>query len=443
MDIQRAIKLVEGFIADPRYPQAVMYNQLRQIFDVIDPGETALSKVIAWLLNPREGHGLGDYFIKALLRDAVVNSGECRPLCLMDVEQLALNNLNVKIEHSTSVKDKKRRIDILATDLTSKLIIVIEHKYGTKEQSDQLSAYSRWVESPLEGNTDFRLVRILMDGYEGLARENLQSAEREKWAIVSHQWLIDALEKIIDSESLQESSRWILKDLYIHLSGSYERDASFKPACSFITSMASDHSELIEGLASIELDDKDGEPINPYGWDDTDFIQWQQWLRPKQRDQVLQLHQFLIKNESLLASLTQYHRLQWIKESFDQSHPNQYEFAMYPGSTTYLDIFCLEWRMFENAEREKWPFYLQVIDERRDGKNAKSLRLYLRKSGFKDERLAEAFAECFGKRLGGTQDRRVKLAEVVMEPESNSDDKLMTEIRDMLKRIQAALLRVC
>lgn len=439
MDIQRAITLVEQLVTDKRYPQAVAYNQLRQVFDVIDPNETGLSKVIAWLLNPREGHGLGDYFIKALLRDAVVNSGECCPLSLLDVEQLALNNLNVKTEHSTSVKGKKRRIDILATDLTSRLVIVIEHKYGTKEQNNQLSDYSQWAESLLEDNTDFRLVRILIDGYEGLTKESLQSGECEKWAIVSHQWLIDALEKILDSDSLQESSRWMLKDLYIHLSDHYELDASFKPACSFIASMASDYSELIEGLGTIELNDRDNDTVSLYGWDDTDFLAWRRFLRPKQLDQVLKLHQFLIKNETLLASLSRYHRLQWIEESLEQSHPGKYVFA---SSGSYLDIYSPAWERYESEDHEYFPFYLQVEDKQLDGESVKLLRVYARKNAFENQDLANAFANSFGKRLGGTQNRRVKLMEVKITSESYSNEKLMSEIRDILKRIQSVLLQI-
>ena len=183
MEIQRAIELVESFIVDPRYQQAVVYNQCRQIFDVISPGETSLSKVIAWLLNPKEGHGLGDYFIKALLRDVVANNREICPLTLLDVEQLALQNLNVCVEYPHADSGNKRYIDILATDLSSKLVLVIEHKYGSKEQNNQLAAYSQWAESLVERNTDFKLVCILMDGHETFTRESLQAGEREKWAI--------------------------------------------------------------------------------------------------------------------------------------------------------------------------------------------------------------------------------------------------------------------
>ena len=278
-----------------------------------------------------------------------------------------------------------------------------------------------------------------MDGNEAVTREDLRPREREKWAIVSHQWLIDALAKIINSDSIQASSCWILKDLYIHLSHKYELDESFKPACSFIASMASKYSTLIEGLGAIELHDKDNKTVSLYGWDDTDFLVWRQCLRPKQRDQVLKIHQFLIKNETLLASLSRYHRLQWIEESLEQSHPGQYVFS---SSGSYLVIYSPDWERYESEDHEYYPFYLQVEDKQLDGESVKSLRVYVRKNAFEDQNLANAFANSFGKRLGDTQNRRVKLMEVKITPESYSDEKLMSEIRDILKRIQSVLLKI-
>lgn len=440
MEIQRAIELVEAFIVDPRYQQAVVYNQYRQIFDVISPGETSLSKVIAWLLNPREGHGLGDYFIKALLRDAVANNRQICPLTLLDVEQLALKNLNVCVEYPHADGDNKRYIDILATDLLSKLVLVIEHKYGSKEQNNQLAAYSKWAESLVASNPDFRLVRILMDGYETFTRESLQTSEQEKWAIVSHQWLIAALENIVHTDSLQESTRWILKDLLIHLTYRYDLDASFSKPYAFIKSMASDHSELVKSCRLIELDTTDGERHNLYEWDDVDFLQWQTALIPEQYSQVWQLHQFLVHNASLLLSLEEYHHLEWVEEKLNQAFPDQYTCDLYPGVKTYLEIFKNDWEKFQNKEQDRWPFYLELIDQTVGEKRQQCLRLYGRKTAFFNPDFGDAFAAKFNKRLATVADRRSRLAEVKLEDPTTSE--LMLEITEMLKRIDTVLLSI-
>ncbi|WP_257253144.1 MULTISPECIES: PD-(D/E)XK nuclease family protein [unclassified Endozoicomonas] len=440
MDLHRAIELVEQFIVDPRYQQAVVYNQYRQIFDVISPGETSLSKVIAWLLNPKEGHGLGDYFIKALLRDAVANDREIFPLTLLDVEQLALQNLNVCVEYLHAYGENKRYIDILATDLSNKLIIVVEHKYGSKEQNNQLAAYSQWAESLVENDPDLRLVRILMDGHETFTREILQSSEQEKWAIVSHQWLITALENIVHTDSLQESARWVLKDLLIHLTSRYDLDASFAEPYAFIKSMASDHRELVKNSRLIEVETTDGKRHKLYEWDDVDFLQWKSVLMSEQYSQIGQLHQFLVQNASLLLSLEQYHHLEWIEEKLNQTFPGQYTCDLYPGVKTYLEIFKNDWEKFQNKEQDYWPFYLELIDQTVGEKRQHCLIVYGRRTAFIEPDFGDAFAAKFNKRLAVGAERRYRLAEVKLEEPTTSE--LMLEITEMLKRIDSVLLSI-
>ena len=141
--MENTLHLVQQFIKDESYPVVSCWNQTRQIFDVLGLGENNLSKAFAWLLNPREAHGVGDYFIKALLRETVIKSKQRLPVSLLEIGSSSFHGMNVSLEYSLP---DKRRLDFLLTDIDHQLVIIIEHKYGSAEHGGQLAAYSEWAE---------------------------------------------------------------------------------------------------------------------------------------------------------------------------------------------------------------------------------------------------------------------------------------------------------
>ena len=64
-------KEIENFLLDENVRLCMDYGKERNLFTIIEPGERLHSKMLAWLLNPREGHLQGDYFIKALIRSVL------------------------------------------------------------------------------------------------------------------------------------------------------------------------------------------------------------------------------------------------------------------------------------------------------------------------------------------------------------------------------------
>ena len=64
-------KEIENFLLDEDVRFCMDYGKERNPFSIIEPGEWLHSKMLAWLLNPREGHLQGDYFIKALIRSVL------------------------------------------------------------------------------------------------------------------------------------------------------------------------------------------------------------------------------------------------------------------------------------------------------------------------------------------------------------------------------------
>lgn len=120
---------------DPRLPQLAALLRRSPRFNVLSAlglgrQELRHSELLAYLLDPRQPHGLGDRFVRALLTRAAPLLAE--PL---ELDSLALGNLVVQREWSF--------IDILVESPADKLAMIIENKVDSGEHSDQLGRYYR------------------------------------------------------------------------------------------------------------------------------------------------------------------------------------------------------------------------------------------------------------------------------------------------------------
>ena len=410
MQFKRAMLLVEKFIADERYPAVSSYNQNRQVFDVLGLKETSLSAVVAWLLNPTEGHGMGDYFIKALLREVIGNKDSDCPVSMLELDQMGLQNLSVWTEYPAfdSDKSEERYIDILASDLRNKLLIVIEHKYGSSETNNQLTAYSSWVEGIIKSQPGYRIIRILMDGHEKSEKGKLATDQQDKWTIISHSWLLGALKQCVEVEQ-GSASQWILKDLYICLSGEYALDTVFAGGIKLMAEMACDHLDLVENFTDIQFQDEGGETNDLWGMDDIDLVQ----LGENVPADVQWVFQFLKKNETLLVDLAKYARLEWVMESLKRSFPNRFDVELYGKKVTQLNIFQKSWKKFQVSGQTLWPVYLSVVDRREEEKSELRLKLHIQKDGIDADFPAQQLASQFGKKLSSNWKNRTLLEKVI------------------------------
>jgi hypothetical protein len=102
--------------------------------------EVRHSNFLAWLLDPAETHGIGDYFLKLFLKYVAVNNQNVlRQVNIIDIDSWDLDN--------TVVQKEWHAIDILLLDESNLFLCVIENKIDSGEHSDQLTRYQRIVES--------------------------------------------------------------------------------------------------------------------------------------------------------------------------------------------------------------------------------------------------------------------------------------------------------
>ncbi len=96
--------------------------------------EARHSAFLAFLLDPRQTHGLGDAFVKRFLQRVLQSAGGGElPISPIELDLWSLDGLLVLREW--------QNIDILLLDETHKLAVIIENKIDSGEHDDQLNRY--------------------------------------------------------------------------------------------------------------------------------------------------------------------------------------------------------------------------------------------------------------------------------------------------------------
>jgi hypothetical protein len=96
------------------------------------------SDFLAFLLDPRQNHRLGDAFVQRLLQKVLIATRHLAPpLSPVHLDSWDLSRLTVRREW--------QNIDILLVDPVNRLVVVVENKIDSGEHSGQLGRYLRVV----------------------------------------------------------------------------------------------------------------------------------------------------------------------------------------------------------------------------------------------------------------------------------------------------------
>ena len=101
------------------------------------------SNFLAFLLDPRESHSLGDLFLRRFLQE-VTRAAPEPTISITDLDGLDLTRTEVRREYEN--------IDIFLREPTQKITVVIENKVGTKQHDDQLKRYAEVVTKRFPGH---------------------------------------------------------------------------------------------------------------------------------------------------------------------------------------------------------------------------------------------------------------------------------------------------
>ena len=132
-------ELLGKFVSDPDLATLEANLKVFNVMSVlkVKTSETVFSSFLAWLLNPRENHGLGPYFLKYfLMRFAEISN----VFNVIDIDKLNLSNAIVRTEEIFHGK----RADITVRIDDEDLMIIIENKVRSTEGEEQTKNYVKF-----------------------------------------------------------------------------------------------------------------------------------------------------------------------------------------------------------------------------------------------------------------------------------------------------------
>lgn len=192
-------ELFQDFVSDPRVNKVIeALKRSNDIFDIISPLENQHSQILAWLFNPREGHGQGDAIFKDFLTAAYAGSYD-NILSNKDffatwtpsrIARTGFHSLTAKREFPLS---NGGRLDLLMIDTVNKILVVVENKHGTRLRKKQLENYYEEVSSLRKrpAFNKYSTAHIVLDrNYGGPTGDSDESkGPRNRWTFLDYQWL--------------------------------------------------------------------------------------------------------------------------------------------------------------------------------------------------------------------------------------------------------------
>ncbi|MBK6851753.1 MAG: PD-(D/E)XK nuclease family protein [Burkholderiales bacterium] len=191
------------FLQDPNLISLLEMSKVTDdILDVTDLHENQRSDMLAWCLDPNEGHGQGDLILKDFLclafdqwegRDAKNENSEFfefwTPGRIMTTgfgSAFVAREMQVKIEGAT-----KGRLDLFIVDPRNKLLIAIENKAGAKLTEEQLIKYTSAIDVQIARRplfTGFHKLFAVVDTMDRTDPAAFDSMGK-RWVFMDYGWL--------------------------------------------------------------------------------------------------------------------------------------------------------------------------------------------------------------------------------------------------------------
>ncbi len=177
---------LEAFAA--RNPELEQLERLLGQFNIFEAlgaarQELRHSDFLAFLLNPKQNHGLGASFLKTFLQEAALAADSDATDLPVDLDAWTFEAVEVRREWG--------HIDVLVIDERARFVVLIENKIDTGEGADQLARYYQTVQQRWPGYAVFALyltpegaepsdLRYQAVGYELICRVVEEVAESAK-----------------------------------------------------------------------------------------------------------------------------------------------------------------------------------------------------------------------------------------------------------------------
>ena len=428
--------LLDTFIIDPDVQLGNLYGQERNIFNILEAKETSNSRFLAWLFNPLEGHGLGDYFVKEFFRTVFseydllgsdykekILSGNAffKDHHMYDFEGLNFSSLEVQTEFPVD----GGKVDICLIDHANSLVVFIENKFQSAlSGDDQLSKYYDWLQ---DNYKDYYGICVFLD-YQG----KFDSSDRayENWIGLDYEWIETFCSRLLDRDVLPVQIDALIRDYYVFLSGE-EFDGTWLDGVDDIFPiLASRYHELFCELNDFRIRvGANGVKI--------DELTSKDLLDAIDADTIVQEHIAIVKvywkYQVLIDMLRGYSRYEHSFEELKERLPGkQLEFD---AKKRNIYMFDELWSKFQNdREGDEWCMYLS-LDVSGD-EDTTSLKVYISPLFIKEEyqETILGLANELGYQGNGIGTRRVVAFEEVLDKE-----KWINSVVSIIKKVDRLL----
>ena len=156
--------------------------------------EDVHSRILTWLLGPNGNHGLGDYFLRELLRPSGSSVSRSRA---------DLSNAKSYREWPCVVDGKAGWLDILVLDSHLEVLFAIENKIFASEGRNQLTCYRRALEVAY-CHFERHYIFLSPDG-----RKPRRERERKYWKPLDYSTILHLIERTIDNKNIDISKEVI------------------------------------------------------------------------------------------------------------------------------------------------------------------------------------------------------------------------------------------
>ena len=416
------------FLSDPDV-QYLMANANKEhnIFNILEPGETGHSKMIAWLLNPRESHMGGDFFIKQLLLKAIDVPNKYKSFNQKidfvknwTSEEITYIDFNASIViKEFKLPDSDRRIDIALFDPNNHVMVFIENKRYSQEGKDQTPDYLASLRTIAE-ELDWYALFIFMD-FRGK-----EADEKTGWVSLDYEWLIRAMQNYLDNNAVINDAHNIVSSYCNKLAQDYDDDTLqeskaainsrynrvadvYKDVVNYVKNNLYSRNMLkSEVIENKWINDKTDE--NKEGDNQSAYISYIYWQNYRFFDALIGLTEWDHKGEKVLRLL---------------ANPKAYELV--PGDDGVWFIHK-DWKdLFEN---EDWGINVSIrrYDE---SENQLFLNLYIKAGKLLNNSNYKSFLDA----LVPDNSLRKGAAQILRIPFDETDDAIYQETKLLLNKI--------
>ncbi|MFC7395037.1 PD-(D/E)XK nuclease family protein [Scopulibacillus cellulosilyticus] len=163
MEIQDLFELENDATFQQLNQQVSSFNTLKIL--KLENHEIRHSNILAWLFNPKENHGLRDYFLRKMIEHLVLMDENSNNLQYQIVGEILNHSLMDSYVYREVKTERNRFIDLLIVNQKLKSIFLIENKFYSTESENQLDDYLNFIQ---ETYKDFTIIPIYLtlDGEE-------------------------------------------------------------------------------------------------------------------------------------------------------------------------------------------------------------------------------------------------------------------------------------